>query len=159
MRYLRLATMILLGCLMAFGETLPTNIYAGGVSLNPGASPKIAGTGLYARLVSDGSGTYLFSAVDALPTSVQPFAVTTQFSAGVAQRVLTINNIPIFVPTSAGVSYNGENTGWAWTTGAMAVTRIKDKWRLMPHIRAVKSSVSNGSGYQVIIGVLIGWAE
>jgi len=135
------------------------NIYAGGISFNGSGSPAIAGTGLYARLVSDGTGTYLFTVVDALPASLKPFTVTSNFGAGVAQKIVTIGKVPIFIPTSAGISYNGTNTGWAWSTGALASIRIKNNWRIFPNVRIVKSSVSNGSGYQPIVGVLFGWGQ
>jgi hypothetical protein len=140
---------------LVFAQVLPKNIYAGGISYTPG---QIAGTGLLARLVVD-SGTYLFTVVDALPTAIKPFVVNTQFGGGVAQKIATIGNVPIFIPTSAGVSYNEANIGWAWTTGALGVVRLKGNWRAMPNVRLIKSSVSGGTGYQVIIGALFGWGE
>jgi len=136
-----------------------TNIYAGGISFNNSASPAIAGTGLYARLLNDGSGTYAFTAVDGIPNTLKPLTVTTNFSAGVAQKVFTIGKIPIFVPTAAGVSFNGTNTGWAWSTGALASVKLKGNWRLFPTVRIAKSSVSNGTGYQPIVGILFGWGQ
>lgn len=135
-----------------------SNLYAGGVSYNPGATPAIAGTGLWAHKVAD-TNTYAFTAVDALPTTLKPLVVNTNFSAGIAQKVLTIGKIPIFVPASAGVSYNGSNTGWAWTTGAMAAIKFKSNYYLCPNVRLVKSSVSGGTGYQPVIGVLFGWGQ
>lgn len=158
MRTMAAVALLFASAVLVCGQTSEKNIYAGGISYNPGGSPSIAGTGLYARSVSD-SGTYAFGVVDALPASVKPFTVTTQFSAGVAQRVLTIAKVPIYVPTSAGVSYNGKNTGWAWTTGALGVIKLKDNWKMLPNLRMVKSSISDGSGYQVIVGVLFGWAQ
>jgi hypothetical protein len=138
-----------------------TNIYAAGVSYNSSGSPSIAGTGLYAHSVSD--STYAFTVADALPASVRPFAVTTNFGAGIAQKVFTLpcksKSIPIYVPSSAGISYTGSNTGWAWSTGALAVIRLKDNYMVMPHVRLVKSSVSNGTGYQPVIGALFGWGH
>lgn len=136
-----------------------SNLYAGGISFNNAGSPSIAGTGLYARLVSSSTGTYAFTVVDALPTNFKPFQVTTNFSGGVAQKVFTLANIPFFVPTAAGVSYNGTNTGWAWSTGGMASIKLKGNWRLLPAVRVAKSSVSNGTGYQPIFGILIGWGQ
>jgi len=136
-----------------------SNIYAAGISFNNAAQPAIAGTGLYARLVSPSSGTYAFTAVDVLPTSTKPFTVTTNFSAGVAQKVFTIGSVPIFVPTSAGVSFSGTNTGWAWSTGAIAPIKIKGSWRIFPTVRVARSNVSSGSGVQPIIGVLFGWGQ
>ena len=142
----------------AFAQSTPANIYAGGISFNNSASPSIAGTGLYARQISN-SGTYAFTVVDALPTTIKPFVVTTSFSAGVAQKVFTVGKFPIYVPSSAGVSYNGTNTGWAWSTGGMTSIKLKKSWRIFPCVRVAKSSVSNGSGYQPIVGVLFGWEE
>lgn len=136
-----------------------SNIYAGGISFNSSGSPRIAGTGLYARLVSPSSGTYAFTVVDALPNSVKPFTVTSNFAAGVAQKVFTIGSVPIFVPTAAGVSFTGSNTGWAWSTGGAASIKLKGNWRIFPNVRIVKSSVSNGAGYQPIVGILFGWAQ
>ncbi|MCU1338857.1 MAG: hypothetical protein JWO19_4438 [Bryobacterales bacterium] len=167
---MKLVSSLLLVCAVAIGaiaqtpapapsNTLPSNLYAAGVSFNSSASPRIAGTGLYARLISDGTGTYAFTVVDALPASIKPFTVTTNFGVGVAQKMFTVGSIPIFVPTSAGISYNGSNTGWAWSTGALASIKLKNNWRVLPNVRIVKSSVSNGAGYQPIVGVLFGWAE
>lgn len=136
-----------------------TNIYAGGISYNSSGSPAIAGTGLYARLVSPSSRTYAFTVVDALPASVKPFTVTSSFSAGVAQKVFSVGSIPIFVPTAAGVSYNGTNTGWAWSTGGLASIKLKGQWKLFPTVRIAKSSVSAGSGYQPIVGIMFGWGN
>jgi|SRR5579872_895504 len=136
-----------------------TNLYGAGISFNNAGTPSLAGTALYAHALSDGSGTYAFTVVDALPTSYKPFTVTTNISAGVAQKLFTLKNIPIFVPTSAGISFNGTNTGWAWSTGALAPIKVKGNYYLMPSVRVVKSSVSNGTGYQLIPGILFGWGN
>lgn len=136
-----------------------TNLYAGGISYNNAGSPAIAGSALYAHLVNDGSGTYAFTVVDALPTSVKPLTVTSNFSAGVAQKVLSLGNVPIFVPTAAGVSFSGSNTGWAWSTGGAAVITIKGNWKAIPTVRIAKSSVSGGTGYQPVIGIMFGWGQ
>jgi len=158
-------------CLLAvasFAQTTPvektasvpfTNIYAGGISFNNSASPEVAGSGLYARLVNPSSGTYAFTVVDALPTTVKPFTVTSNFSGGVAQKVFSVAGIPIFVPTSAGVSFNGPNTGWAWSTGAIAPIKLKNNWYAYPNVRTLRSNVAHGSGYQLIVGLFFGWAK
>lgn len=146
---------------VAFGQTPAnvTNLYAAGVSYNHGATPQIAGTGLYARLIADGSGTYAFTVVDVLPNDVKPFTVTTNMGVGIAQKMFTIGKVPIFVPTSAGISVNGSNTGWQWSTGALASIKVKGNFRILPNVRLEKSSVSNGTGYQPIVGVLFGWGQ
>lgn len=134
------------------------NIFAGGVSYSNGATPAFAGTGLYARYVA-GNGTYAFTAVDVLPSTYKPFTVTTQFSVGLAQRLITIGTVQVFVPTSAGVSYTGVNTGWGWNTGALVSVPVKGRWLIMPTVRVLKSSVSGGTGYQLTTGVLFGWGQ
>jgi hypothetical protein len=138
----------------AWGQT--NNIAAVGVSVNPGGSPQVAGTGLWARSVN-AQGTYAFTVVDALPASIKPFTVTTNVSAGIAQKVFSINGVDILVPTAAGISWTGSNTGWAWSTGGMAAFRYKQA-RILPNVRFLKSSVAGaGAGYAVIAGILFGW--
>jgi hypothetical protein len=153
-------------CLLAISAIAQTpapdnvsNLYAAGLSGNPGATPQIAGTAMYAHLVNDGSGTYAFTVFDALPTTKSPFSVTTNMGVGVAQKLFTIGKVPLFIPTAAGVSFNGTNTGWQWNTGVLASIRLKGNWRVLPNVRVSKSSVSNGTGYQLIPGVLIGWGQ
>ncbi len=156
-----IALLVLILALLALScpaQTPATNIYAGGVSYNPGASPAIAGTGLYARLVA-GTGTYAFTVVDLLPTTLAPFTVTSNMAVGIAQKVVQINSVSVYIPTAAGISYTGSNTGWAWSTGALASVPIKGAWKIQPNVRFLKSSVNNGSGYQVIGGVLFGWGR
>lgn len=159
------AKMILIAmCLVLFPHPVhaqsPSNLYAFGVSGNPSATPQIAGTALYAHALSQ-SGTYAFTVLDALPNTLKPFTVTTNVSAGVAQKVFSIGKFPVFVPSSAGVSFSGSNTGWAWSTGGMTSIPLKAKsaWRIFPNVRVVKSSVGNGSGYQLIVGTLVGWGN
>jgi hypothetical protein len=141
--------------------TLPTNVYAAGVSYNNGNSTPVAGTALYARVASAENGTFAFTALDVLPTAYKPFTVSTNVSVGVAQKVWSLNGITFYMPTSAGVSITGSNTGWTWTGGILADYPIKRKgvatsYRVMPNVRFLKSSVSNGSDYQLIAGVMIG---
>lgn len=139
----------------------PKNVYAAGASFNSGATPTVAGTALYARLVSDGTDTYAFSVIDVLPNSTKPFTVTTDISAGIAQKLFSLGKVPVYCPTSAGVSFNGMNTGWSWSTGAMASIRLKknSNWRVFPVVRVARSNVSGGSGVQPIVGVLFGWGQ
>lgn len=151
-----IGVVVLLG-LAALGQS-PANIYAAGVSFNNAGSPRVAGTALWAHSISD-SGTFAFTAVDALPTNFKPFTVTTNIGAGVAQKVFSIGKVPVYIPTSAGISFNGTNTGWAWSTGAAASIKLRKNWRIFPTVRVAKSSVSNGAGYQPIVGLLFGYAQ
>ena len=134
------------------------NIFAGGVSWNVGASPAVAGTGLYAHSINT-SGTYAFTVLDALPSTVKPFTVSTNIGVGVAQKIATLGKVPIYVPTTAGISWSGSNTGWQWSGGGLASIRLKGDYYLMPSLRFMKSSVSSNSGYQLIPGVLFAWGK
>jgi hypothetical protein len=152
----RTAILFLLAAVLCCGQT--ANIAAVGVSVNPGATPAVAGTGLWARLVS-GQGTYAFTVVDALPASVKPFTVTTNISVGIAQKIYTTKGVDLIVPTAAGISWTGANVGWAWSGGGMAAFKVGQA-RILPNVRFLKSSVAGaGAGYSVIVGCLfgIGW--
>lgn len=140
------------------------NFYAAGVSYSINAVPAVAGTALYAHLLIGPSdsykgSTYAFTVVDALPNTLHPFTVSTNIGAGLAQKVFTLGKVPIYMPTAAGISFNGTNTGWQWNGGVLASIHIKGQYYIMPTARFLKSSVSNGSGYQPIIGVLFGFGQ
>lgn len=151
-----LTTMILFSPLIHSQDV--TQMYAIGPSYSVNATPSVAGTGLYAHVVTD-SGGYAFTVIDALPNTFKPFTVNTNIGAGFAQRVMTFGKVPVYVPTAAGISWNGTNTGWQWNGGAIAAIKIKGNYFVMPSVRFLKSSVSNGSGYQPIIGVMFGWGK
>ena len=136
-----------------------TNLFAAGASYNVNAVPNVSGTGLYAHLVVPSTSTYAFSVLDILPNTIKPFTVSTNIGAGLAQKFITIGNVPIYIPTSAGISLNGQNTGWQWNAGALASIHIKGQYYVLPSVRVLKSSVSNGTGYQPILGVLVGWGK
>ncbi len=142
----------------ALAET-PQNFVAGGISYNPGDAAPVAGTGLYAKALTESAGTYAFTIIDAIPTSYEPFKVVTNIGAGIAQKVITIGKVPIFMPTAAGVSINGDNTGWYWSSGALASIHVKGSWYIMPNVRFAKSSVNDSSDYQVIGGVLVAFGK
>lgn len=153
------ALLILSVAALAQTAAPPTNIYAAGVSYNDFGSPKLAGTALYARLVDASAGTYMFTVYDVLPTKTSPLTVTNNVGGGVAQKLFTLGKVPIYAPISADFSFNGQNTGWAWSGGAMADVKIKGNWRALPNVRLIKSSVNNNSGYQFIVGVLASWGK
>lgn len=135
-----------------------TNLYAGGASYSIGATPAIAGTALYAHQVSP-EGLYAFTVVDALPNTLKPFTVNTSIGAGIAQKLFTLGNVPVYAPTAAGISWSGGNTGWQWNAGALASIHVKGNYYILPSVRVLKSSVSGGTGYQPIIGLLFGWGK
>ena len=156
-----LVFVLMLTALMGLAQaaTDPANIYALGGSWNQSASTEtsqqFAATALYARKQSE-AGTYAFTAIDIVPTSVQPITLTTQTSVGVAQRVLGLGGWTIYATVAAGPSWTGMNTGWAWLAGGMASHPLgKTDWKVAPNVRTIKSSVNNNSGYQIIIGALL----
>ena len=137
------------------------NVYAAGPSWSVNASPPVAGTALYARNLNTGASlpTFAFTVIDAAPNTLKPFTVTSNIGVGIAQQVLTVHKVAIYVPTAAGISWTGANTGWQWNGGALVSIPLKNNLYLMPSVRFLKSSVSNGTGYQPIIGLLLGWGQ
>lgn len=132
------------------------NFFGGGVSFNNSGTPSIAGTAFYAKSVNDGSGTYSFTVFDALPNSLKPLTVTTNVGTGIAQKVFCVSGVCIYAPITAGFSWQGSNLGWNWTGGFIAPIKLKKGWYVAPAIRFAKSSVSNGTGYQLIPGGFVG---
>ena len=124
----------------------PSSIYAAGISSNPSASPAVGGFGMYAKEVT--GGTYAVTLLDIAPLSAKPFTVATQLSAGVAQKLFTVKSLPVYALAAAGGSFQGTNSGFAWTGGGATVAYIKGH-KVMLGLRFIKSAVSNGSGYQV----------
>ncbi len=155
--------------------TLPASVYAAGSSYSPGGSPSIAGTGLYAHLISGnctatttatGTGTvckptYAFTAYDVLPVSVSPFKVATNLSAGIAQQVFSINSVNVFIPASGGITSNGTNTSWNFTGGVLVDYVFKKNgqpthWHLMPNARWIGTGVTGSTNFQITGGLLLG---
>jgi hypothetical protein len=156
----KLAITLLFVSSIAFAQT-PTpikNLYALGSSYNVNAKPSVAGTALYAHYIA-APGTYAFTAIDVLPNTVKPFTVTSNIGAGLAQKMFTIGRASLFMPTTAGISWTGANTGWQWSGGAAVVVSTKYGFYLIPTVRFLKSSVSGGTGYQPIVGLALGFGK
>ena len=155
---------IIVLCIILCGTTLAqnpqpvSNLYVVGPSYNVNAQPSIAGTALFAHYIAS-PGTYGFTVIDVLPNTVKPFSVTSNIGVGLAQKMFSLGKVNIFMPTAAGVSWTGTNTGWQWTGGVAVTFPLKSNLYLVPTARFVKSSVSGGSGYQPIIGVSFGWGK
>lgn len=131
------------------------NLYAVGMNYSVNASPSVAGSLLYARLMLPDSKTWAFTNADFLPNTLKPLTVTNNIGAGIAQQIATLGKIPVYCITGAGVSWTGSNTGYQYNGGCMAAIKVKN-FDLMPSGRFLKSSVSNGTGYQPIFGFYIG---
>lgn len=133
-----------------------SNLYTAGLSYNASADQKFAGTAMYSHQLNN-AGTYAFTLIDALPGANK--TVTTNIGIGVAQKVATIAGHDVFAPTSAGISFSGVATGWAYTGGLAVPVQYKSTgWYVMPSVRFLKSSIS-GAGYQVIPGVQFGFGK
>lgn len=143
----------------SFAQDSITNLYGAGVSYNNAGHPAIAGTAFFAKSINDGSGTFAFTAVDALPNTLKPFTVTTNISTGIAQKLFTIGKISMYAPVTAGLSWQGSNVGWAWSGGGIVPVKVKGSWYLVSSLRFAKSSVSNGTGYQLIPGIAVAWGQ
>ena len=134
------------------------NLYALGGSYNFNATPNFAATALYAHLVANPS-TYFFTVIDILPNSTKPFIITNNVGVGLAQKMFTFGRVNLVVPTTAGVSWTGSNTGWQWTGGFAVIIQLNNNFYLIPTARYIKSSVSNGSDYQPILGLQLGFGK
>lgn len=137
------------------------NLYAAGVSYNQAGTPAVAVSALYAHRLdispdSFAGPTYVFTMVDVLPNNTKPLTVSTNIGAGIAQKAFSIAGHDVLVPTAAGISLTGSNAGWSWTTGAAVPIRFKGNWFLVPTVRVLKSSVTGGTGYQPVFGILLG---
>jgi hypothetical protein len=148
----------------AFGQVAdPTNIAAIGGSWDQSASSmtsqQFAMTAMYARKQTQ-AGTYAFTVLDVVPTSVKPITFTTQTSVGLGQCGLHLGSWNLCGTAAAGPSWTGNNAGWAWTWGGMAKHSLgKHGWMLMPNVRVIRSSVNNRSGSQMIVGALFGFGK
>jgi hypothetical protein len=131
------------------------NMAAVGMNYSVNASPSLAGSLLYARLLLPSTDTWAFTNADFLPNTLKPFTVTNNVGAGVAQKIATFGTVPVYCITAAGVSWTGTNTGFQFNGGCIASIKYKG-FLIMPDARFLKSSVSNGTSYQPILGAYIG---
>jgi hypothetical protein len=153
----QLALALLLATLSCHAQTPVQNLYALGGSYNPNAQPSVAGTFMGAHYVA-APGSYAFMVVDVVPTAVKPFTPTENMGVGIAQRMFTIANVSLFMPTSAGVGWTGANVGWQYTGGAALEIGLKHNFCLVPTVRFLKSSVG-GSGFQPVFGLNLGFGK
>lgn len=134
------------------------NFYAAGLSYTTGGgSTPLAGTAAWAHNLNN--GTYSLAVLDAVPSTVKPLTVTTNLGAGIAQKVFTISGYPVYMPVAAGFSWSGANAGFQWSGGGFVPVKIKNGYSVVVSLRYLKSAVSNGTGYQLIPGVWVGWGK
>lgn len=137
----------------------PANIYGVGLSANPGQSPSVSGTALWAHSLN-GSGTYVGTIVDFLPETIKPIVVSTNAGAFVAQKVATVAGHDIFATGSTGIAIAGAHTGWNYTGGGAIFFKLpQPNWFLSANVRFSKSTVSGGNDFQIIPGVQLNWGK
>ena len=145
---------LLLGMVILVGSLLGQSTNSNWAGVGIGYNSQVTGIGLYAKNIT--GNTYSFSVLDVIPTTYKPVVVSTQISTGVAQRVFSLKGVDFFIPTSAGITYTGVNTGWNWNTGGLVSIPVgKTNWRIFPNVRVSKSSIVDG--YQLYGGILLGW--
>jgi hypothetical protein len=152
------ASLSLLFCQTVIAQSDVQNMYAAGMAYSVNGAPPLASEAIYAHRMND-AGTYGFTNIIALPNTVKPFTVTSNVGVGVAQKVATIANIPVYAPVGIGPSWTGSNIGYQYNAGFLASIHIKNDYYFLPSFRFVKSSVSNGTGYQPTIGLDFGWGK
>ena len=135
-----------------------TNLYGAGVAYSVNASPSFSGSAFYARNIAD-SHSYAYTNVLAVPTSVKPFQVSTNIGVGIAQKFVTFGTTNVYCDTTAGPSWTGSNFGWQYNGSCFAPVHVKKSYYVIPLVGFLKSSVSNGSGYQPVIGIHFGWGN
>lgn len=155
---MRTLFVLILLTLSAVAQDADREIWAAGLSISPESSPPVAGTAMWARQIRD-SNHYTFTVVDILATNRRPYAIENNVGIGVAERAFTIHHYAVFVPVSLDVSDSGPHLGWSWSAGGMVVIPWRAHWHWLPNLRVVHSNVSNGSGTQLLLGLMIGWEQ
>lgn len=152
--------LLILGAFTALSQAQENDheIWALGLSIAPQSSPAIAGTAMWAKELGN-SQHFAFAVADVLPTTKRPFLIENNFGIGIAEKAFHIRRVAFFVPLSLDVSDSGRAVGWAWSAGGMASLPWREHWHLLPNLRVVHSDVSNNSGAQLILGLMIGWEK
>ena len=140
---------------------LPTTFVGLGVAGSPGATPPVVGTGLFATQINASTGTYSATVCQAIPNNTKPFTVLTNCGTGVAQKApFSIAGVTPYVIVDGGISWQSSNVGFQWSGLATVPFRIKkSNWYVLPFVGWSKSTVSNGTGYQLTGGTLFTYGK
>jgi hypothetical protein len=136
-------------------STLDQNVVGLGVSFNQMNRASLAGSLMYAHRLTTTGKQWSFSSFDIVPLPTNPYISMTSITTGMAQEMGRIGKLVIILPIAAGISSNGSNTGWGWTS-ALLLSYPVGRWRIMPNVRVNKTSVGQGAGPQMTFGVMIG---
>ena len=136
-------------------STLAQNVVGLGVSFNQMNRASLAGSLMYAHRLTTTGRQWSFSSFDVIPLPTNPYISMTSVTTGVAQEMGCIGKLCIVLPLAAGITSNGTNTGWGWTS-ALLLSYPIGHWRIMPNVRVNATSVGHGAGPQMTFGVMIG---
>ncbi len=129
----------------------PAAFYAAGVSLNPQATPNLAGW--YAIAVPITKCEKPFQAYSITMNNLTPkgsgagLTFTSTTSTGVAIPLKQVGPIDIFTFGTLGTSVNGTASSLAGTWGGLAVVPVgKTAWRLTPRAQSIGGNWTGGLG-------------
>jgi hypothetical protein len=130
-------------------------VVGAGVSFNQYSNPRLDGNLLYAHRISD--GLYSFNLIDFVQVSSKPFTVGVSFTPGVAKRIMTFNQIPVYATVNVGAMMGGTtNFGYSFSSGMAGTIGLGKSLMLMPNFRIMKGSLVDT---QYIYGVMLNWGS
>jgi len=131
--------------------TCPSSFYAAGVSLNPQATPNLAGW--YAVAVPITKCEKAFQAYSITMNNLTPrgsgasLMFTSTTSTGLAVPLKQVGPIDIYTFGTLGTSITGQSSSLAGTWGGLAVVPIgKTNWRLTPWAQSIAGKWMEGLG-------------
>jgi hypothetical protein len=129
----------------------PSSFYAAGMSINPQATPNLAGW--YAIAVPITKCEKAFQAYSITMNNMTPkgrgasLTVTSTTSTGVAIPLKQIGPIDIFTFGTLGTSISGASSSLAGTWGGLVVVPVgKTTWRLTPWAQSIGGKWTGGLG-------------
>jgi len=129
----------------------PASFYAAGVSINPQATPNLAGW--YAIAMPITKCEKAFQAYSITMNNLTPkgsgasLTFTSTTSTGVAIPLKQIGPIDIFTFGTLGTSISGASSSLAGTWGGLAVVPVgKTTWRLTPWAQSIGGKWTGGLG-------------
>ncbi len=129
----------------------PASFYTAGASLNPQATPNLAGW--YAIALPITKCDKAFQAYSITMNNLTPrgsgatLTFTTTTSTGLAIPLRQVGPIDIYTFGTLGTSVNGPSSGLAGTWGGVAVVPIgRTSWRLTPWVQAIDGKWTGGLG-------------
>jgi hypothetical protein len=135
----------------AAATTCPASFYAAGASLNPQATPNLAGW--YAIALPITKCEKAFQAYSITMNNLTPkgsganLTFTSTTSTGLAIPLKQVGPIDIFTFGTLGTSVNGPSSSMAGTWGGIAVVPIgKTTWRLTPWAQSIGGKWTGGLG-------------